>query len=70
MLSGWNVELGRVQHSHGDDSWHDMAEVSPRADSAENDTERDWSRGRIFRCTACADEIRIVTPEGDDAQGR
>ena len=69
MLSGWNLELGRVQHSHGDDSWHDMAEVSP-ADSAETDTERDWSRGRIFRCTTCADEIRIVTPETDEAQGR
>jgi hypothetical protein len=60
VLSGWNLEVGRIQHGHGDDQWHDMVEVAPAHDSAEHDPERDWSSGRIFRCTTCADEIRVV----------
>jgi hypothetical protein len=69
VLSGWNLEMGRVQHSHGNDEWHEMVEVTPHTDSAENDTERDWGRGRIFQCTTCEDEIRIVVPT-DGAGGR
>ena len=63
MLSGWNLELGRMQHSHGHGDWHDMVEVETAPDSAESDRERDWQRGRIFRCTTCEDEIRIVNPQ-------
>lgn len=70
MLSGWNLEMGRIQHSHGDDDWHDMTEVAPHPDSAENDSERDWSRGRIFRCTTCADEIRVVSPADEAGSAR
>jgi hypothetical protein len=44
--------------------------VSPPADSAEDDTERVCTRGRIIRCTTHADEIRIVMPDGAEAQGR
>jgi hypothetical protein len=58
VLSGWGMELAHMQHGHGDGSWHDMEEV--HADSAGGDPERGWLRGRIFRCTACADEIRVV----------
>jgi hypothetical protein len=64
VLSGWNLEMGRVEHSHGNDEWHEMVEAEPHADSADNDDERDWSRGRIFRCTTCEDEIRVVMPSG------
>jgi hypothetical protein len=37
-----------------------MVEVTH--DSAEDDPERGWSRGKIFRCTACSEEIRVVPP--------
>jgi hypothetical protein len=66
VLSGWNLELGRIQHGHGNDEWHDMAEVT--SDSAESDRERNWKDGRIFRCTTCEDEIRVVSP--DESGGR
>ncbi len=61
MLGGWNLELGRMQHGHGNDEWHDMVEVTPEHSDA--DPERDWSHGRIFRCTTCEDEIRVVSPD-------
>jgi len=61
VLSGWNLELGRIQHGHGNDEWHDMVEVE--TDHPENDPERDWGRGRIFRCTTCEDEIRVISPD-------
>jgi hypothetical protein len=52
-------ELSRLEHHHGGDSWHDMYEVSEAHDSAESDPERQWARGRIFRCSTCEDEIRV-----------
>jgi hypothetical protein len=54
------LELARLQHWHGGDEWHDMTEVTPAHDAAEADPERSWSSGRIFRCSTCEDEIRIV----------
>jgi hypothetical protein len=53
----------RLQHGHGNNEWHDMVEVSPSHDAAEGDPERSWTKGRIFRCTTCEDEIRIMTPD-------
>lgn len=56
--------LGRVEHRHGD-SWHPMeAERTPH-DASATDRERDWERGRIFRCTTCDDEIRVLPPESE-----
>ncbi len=63
QLSG--LQLPRFEHNHGGDSWHDMHEVSPSHDSAESDPERDWQRGRVFRCSTCEDEIRVSTPDDD-----
>ena len=51
-------ESVRIEHSHGDGEWHEMVEV-PGHDSAQSDPERGWLRGRLFRCSSCADEIRI-----------
>jgi hypothetical protein len=50
----------RLQHGHGNGEWHDMVEVTPSHDAAEGDPERQWTTGRIFRCSTCEDEIRIV----------
>jgi hypothetical protein len=52
-------ELARFQHNHGGGQWHDMNEVTPGHDAAEADPERQWARGRIFRCSTCEDEIRV-----------
>ena len=32
-------------------------------DPAQHDSEREWGRHKLFRCTACEDEIRVETPE-------
>jgi hypothetical protein len=59
-------ELARLEHYHGGDEWHDMEEVN---DAAESDPERDWSRGRIFRCSVCADEIRVTRADPSPVEG-
>ena len=58
--------LSRVEHRHGSE-WKRMEETGPHS-PADSDAERSWARGRIFRCTTCDDEIRVVmsgevTPE-------
>ena len=53
----------RLQHGHGNDEWHDMVELTPSHDAAEGDQERQWSGGRVFRCSTCEAEIRIAGPD-------
>lgn len=60
MFQFSQLELARLQHGHGDDKWHDMTEVTPAHDAAQVDPERSWASGRVFRCSTCEDEIRIV----------
>jgi hypothetical protein len=59
VLSGWGIELARMQHSHNDGTYHEMEEVTAH-DSSSDDPERGWSRGRIFRCKSCSEEIRVL----------
>ena len=63
MFQSSHIELARLQHHHGGNEWHDMLEVTPNHDAAESDPERSWSRGRIFRCSTCEDEIRVTLPD-------
>jgi hypothetical protein len=46
-----------------------MVEVSPGHDPAAGDPERSWGRTRIFRCTACEDEIQIVPADPSPVEG-
>jgi hypothetical protein len=62
-------ELARLEHNHGGDEYHDMYEVTSAHDSAESDPERDWARGRIYRCTVCEDEIRVSLPDPSPIEG-
>lgn len=52
----------QVHHSHGDGRWEPMEEVSVSPDAAQDDPERSWHKGRIFRCSACNEEFRIADP--------
>ena len=63
MFAATSFEIGKIQHGHNDGSWHDMEQVEP--ESSGQDPERGWLRGRIFRCTACEDEIRVQEPAAD-----
>lgn len=59
----------RAQHWHGGDKWADMEEVTPSHNPAEADPERGWKSGRIFRCTSCEEQFRIIDP-ADNQAGR
>jgi hypothetical protein len=53
----------QIQHRHRDGSWGVMEEEEPRPlhhTSAEHDPERNWLRGRIFRCRTCDESVTIV----------
>lgn len=69
MFQSSGFELARFEHSHGGNEWHDMHDVTPSHDAAESDPERAWQRGRILRCSACEDEIRVMMPDQDRAGG-
>jgi hypothetical protein len=62
-------ELARLEHHHGGNEYHDMYEVSEPHDSAESDPERNWARGRIYRCSVCEDEIRVTLPDPSPIEG-
>jgi hypothetical protein len=62
-------ELARLEHNHGGGEWHEMREVSEVHDAAESDPERGWREGKIFRCTTCEDEIRVVMPDPSPIEG-
>ena len=67
QLSG--MELLQFEHSHGDNDWHGMHEVTPAHDPAASDPEREWGRHRIFRCDSCSEEIRVEVPEEKQQRG-
>ena len=48
-----------MEHRHGD-RWVPM--TPERHGPAEHDPERDWARGRVYRCELCDEWIR-VSPE-------
>ena len=62
MFASRSYEVSRIQHDHGGGEWHDMVDVTDNS-SAQQDPERGWLRGRIFRCSACQDEIRVQEPD-------
>jgi hypothetical protein len=63
VFASISLEVARIQHDHGNGEWHDMVDVTEHANATSQDPERGWLRGRIFRCVACEDEIRVQTPE-------
>jgi hypothetical protein len=60
----------RYQHGHGNEQWHDMVDVTPAHDAAEGDPERSWRSGRIFRCSTCDDEFRIMSQDEEHPSQR
>lgn len=69
MFQMQQLELARLEHSHGDDKWYEMHPVAPTHDPSETDPERDWARGRIYRCSSCEEEIRVVAPDPSPIEG-
>ncbi len=65
-----SIDLARFEHSHGEGDWHAMSEVAAAHNAAGADPERSWARGRVFRCSTCSDEIRVVAPDEEHRAGR
>jgi hypothetical protein len=63
------IELARLEHHHGSGEYHDMFEVSEAHDPAESDPERGWSRGRLYRCSVCEDEVRVAYADPSPVEG-
>ncbi len=59
QLSGLATAL-RLEHRHADGSWSALEPRPSHHDPAENDPERDWANGRIYLCTTCSEEVRVV----------
>jgi hypothetical protein len=69
LFQSAQIELARLEHHHGGGDWHAMEEVSAGHDPAASDPERSWGRARIFRCTACEDEVQIVPADPSPIEG-
>ena len=54
----------RLEHRHDDGSYAPMQEQPLHHGAPEHDPERQWSLGRIFRCTRCDEAVTLVP--GDD----
>lgn len=63
VFSSSEFEISRrAQHWHGGDDWADMEEVPQSHDPAAADPERGWKHGRVFRCTTCNEQFRVMDP--------
>jgi hypothetical protein len=60
--------LLRLKHRHGD-AWYPLVEAEGLHERAEQDVERKWISGRIFRCQSCAEAV-LVEEESDSSQRR
>ena len=69
MFQWAQFELARLEHHHGGDEYHDMQDVTPGHDSAESDPERQWSAGKIFRCSVCEAEVRVSFADPSPIEG-
>ena len=59
----YNIDTDRLMHRHGD-HWMEMKPVESPHSPDEEDEERLFLRGgtRVFRCTGCDEEMRVVSP--------
>jgi hypothetical protein len=53
----------RISHRHKDGAWGEMRPVEHS--SVEHDPERQWGRGRLFKCTSC-EEWAVIQQADED----
>jgi len=59
-LIGRSDYFFQVQHRHNDGSWGELAPRPEHHDAADVDPEKAWAGGRIYVCTTCDEEVRII----------
>jgi hypothetical protein len=59
----FNFDMDRLMHRHGD-HWMEMKPVHDPHSPDDEDPERLMLRGgeRVYRCTGCDEEMRVVSP--------
>jgi hypothetical protein len=60
--------MPRLEHRHSDGSWGRLVPRSAHHSPTEHDPESDWSKGRIYTCTSCDEEVRLMPPEREEAR--
>jgi hypothetical protein len=66
-----NSELTlRMEHRHNDGSWSGLEPDTSHHDPAEHDPERAWAKGRIYRCTKCDEQVRVIDDASESGPGR
>lgn len=55
----------RLEHRHNDGSWSPLEPRPSHHDAAELDPERGWANGRIYMCTTCDEEVRVIDESRD-----
>ena len=60
----------RLEHRHNDGSYAPMQEQPLHHGAAEHDPERQWGRGRIFRCTTCDEAVTLLPADEPGAARR
>jgi hypothetical protein len=57
----------RLEHRHSDGSWSPLQRS--HHDPADHDPERGWSKGHIYKCTTCDEEVRVVPSDDEPGPG-
>jgi len=58
----FNLDLARLTHRHGSE-WYEMTPVSAHSPDPRDPERRLLAGERVFRCTGCDEEIRILPPD-------
>jgi hypothetical protein len=61
--------LLRLEHRHSDGSWSRLEPDTSHHDPAEHDPERGWAKGRIYRCRACDEQVRVIDDTAESGPG-
>jgi hypothetical protein len=70
-LIGQSEYVFRFQHRHDDGTWGSLEPRPAHHDSADLDPEREWvgTDVRLYKCTTCDEEVRVIEERGTPALG-
>jgi hypothetical protein len=64
QLGGLELTL-LLEHRHGDGTWARLEPDRGHHDPADHDPEHDWANGRIYVCSTCDEQIRVIDPASE-----
>lgn len=55
-----------LNHRHEDGSWGRLEPRPTHHDPADHDPERDWSKGQLYVCATCDEEVMVQSGDIQD----